>query len=493
MADGIVEIKVDLDNEGLKNGLKDAESQSTSAFGKIADIGKTAFKAIATASVAVGTAVAGIAKSAVESFAEYEQLVGGVDTLFKDSSDKVQRYAQNAYQTAGLSANEYMDTVTSFSASLLQSLDGDTDKAAESANQAITDMADNANKMGTSMESIQNAYQGFAKQNYTMLDNLKLGYGGTKEEMERLLSDASKLSGQKYDISNLNDVYDAIHVIQTDLGITGTTAKEASTTISGSMNMLKSSWANLLTAFAGGDVDIDEALLNVMDSLTTFAGNIMPVVETALKNIVQYVGVFIDEQAPTLIQGVIQFVTEQLPTIIQLGITLIKSLVQGIVSNLPIIIEAVQGILTSFTTYLTENLPMLLNSAIEMLTSFVTYVLDNIDFIIDLALDLITSLADGLITALPTLIEKAPIIITSFCNAIIRNFPKIVQTAGELMGKLAMGIIGNIVKLVETVPQLVNAFCDAFNGFWEQIKNVGVNFVKGLWERYHKHGTMVKG
>ena len=189
-----------------------------------------------------------ITKSAIANYAEYEQLVGGVDTLFKDSSKKVQEYANNAYKTAGISANEYMETVTSFSASLLQSLGGDTDKAASVADMAITDMSDNANKMGTDIGRIQDTYQGFAKQNYTMLDNLKLGYGGTKTEMERLLKDATAISGVKYDISNLNDVYQAIHVIQGELDITGTTAKEASTTIQGSISSMKSAWTNLITS-----------------------------------------------------------------------------------------------------------------------------------------------------------------------------------------------------------------------------------------------------
>lgn len=229
------------DNLGdeLKESGDEAE-KSGSKFEKLGSVLKGVGVAMGAVVVAAGAAAVKLGKEVVAAYADYEQLVGGVDTLFKDSSAAVQSYAANAFKTAGMSANEYMETVTSFSASLIQSLGGDTAKAAKAADTAIIDMSDNANKMGTSISSIQDAYQGFAKQNYTMLDNLKLGYGGTKTEMERLLSDAEKLSGQKYDISNLNDVYAAIHVIQTEMGITGTTAKEATETISGSIAGIQS-------------------------------------------------------------------------------------------------------------------------------------------------------------------------------------------------------------------------------------------------------------
>ena len=222
----------------------------------------------------LGSAMMDVGKSALNSFADYEQLVGGVDTLFKESSSKVQNYANNAYKTAGLSANEYMETVTSFSASLLQSLNGDTAKSAEIADMAIIDMSDNANKMGTSMESIQNAYQGFAKQNYTMLDNLKLGYGGTKEEMERLIADANRVkeaNGEMADLSieSFADVTEAIHLIQTEMGITGTTAEEASSTIQGSVSSMKSAWHNLLTGIASDNADLDKLLGDFISSVST--------------------------------------------------------------------------------------------------------------------------------------------------------------------------------------------------------------------------------
>ena len=283
--DGTVKIGTELDNSGFKAGLS-----------KLGGIAKGALKGIAVGASAAGAAVGVLAKQSLEAYASYEQLTGGVETLFKDSADIVMGYAENAYKTAGLSANQYMDTVTSFSASLLQSLDGDTAAAAEKANLAITDMSDNANKMGTTMESIQYAYQGFAKQNYTMLDNLKLGYGGTKEEMQRLLADAEAISGIHYDISSYADVVDAIHVIQTEMGITGTTAKEASTTIEGSLNAAKAAWENLLTGMGDSNANFDALVENFVSAVSTAAENILP----RLIEILSGVGNLIVELAPII-------------------------------------------------------------------------------------------------------------------------------------------------------------------------------------------------
>ena len=275
--------------KGFQDQVKEASKQVDGNFQKLGDgIGKAISTGCKVAAGAVATAAAGmtaLTKSAIGNFAEYEQLVGGVDTLFKESSGKVQKYAENAFKTAGMSANEYMATVTGFSASLLQSLGGDTAKAADVANMALSDMADNSNKMGTSMESIQNAYGGFAKQNFTMLDNLKLGYGGTQEEMLRLLSDAEKFSGVKYDISSLNDVYQAIHVIQNEMGITGTTAKEASATISGSWSSTKAAWDNLVTGLANGNANIPQLVADVVASAGDVLKNVIPAIKEVIKNI----------------------------------------------------------------------------------------------------------------------------------------------------------------------------------------------------------------
>lgn len=328
--------KIALDTGDYEKGLEDASGKTSSFASKLKSGLATAAK-VGTA--AIGAASAGIAaltKSSIDGYAEYEQLVGGVETLFKQSSDVVQQYASNAYKTAGMSANEYMNTVTSFSASLLQSLDGDTAAAAEKANLAITDMSDNANKMGTSMEMIQNAYQGFAKQNYTMLDNLKLGYGGTKEEMQRLLDDAEKLSGQKFDLSSYGDIVDAIHVVQTEMGITGTTAKEASTTISGSVDSAKAAWQNLVTGIADGNADVGELTDNFVESVETAAGNILPVVDTVIENLLTV----LEEKGPDIING---------------GARLFGKIAAGAIKSIPTIISSIPDIIDAIVQGFKES------------------------------------------------------------------------------------------------------------------------------------------
>lgn len=297
--------------------VKDA-GDKTLSFGDIVKANLTS-EAIITGVKAVANGIKEITKAAVESYAQHEQLVGGVDTLFGESSKKVQEYASSAYKTAGMSSNQYMETVTGFSASLLQSLDGDTNKAADAANTALTDMSDNANKMGTDMTSIQNAYQGFAKGNYGMLDNLKLGYGGTKEEMERLLVDAEKLSGQQYDISSLSDVYEAVHVVQTEMGITGTTAKEASETISGSMDTAKAAWSNFLTGLGSGE-DITEVTQNLIDSIATVGENLLPVVGQTVGSLFTALRDFIIEKLPEMAQSGADAINEFAKSIRENGI-----------------------------------------------------------------------------------------------------------------------------------------------------------------------------
>lgn len=282
MADGRIIIDTKIDSSGAE---KDAKGLSS----KLGGLASGALGAVAKITAGMATAAAGAVAAlttiSVKQYAEWEQLVGGVETLFKDSSMVVQRYAANAFRSAGLSANEYMETVTSFSASLLQGLGGDTEKAAKIGNQAVVDMSDNANKMGTSIDRIQDAYQGFAKANYTMLDNLKLGYGGTKSEMERLLADAEKLTGIKYDINNFADIIEGIHVIQTEIGITGTTALEAEDTITGSFNAMKSAWSNFLTRLGDDTANYDDLINDLVDTVGTFASNLLPTIKKVLSAI----------------------------------------------------------------------------------------------------------------------------------------------------------------------------------------------------------------
>lgn len=340
-------------NEEMKN------TSVVSQFGGALKSGlAVAAKAAAAATAAAAGAVIALTKSAVENYGEYEQLVGGVETLFKDSAGTVEEYANNAYKTAGLSANEYMETVTSFSASLLQSMGNDTQAAAEKADQAITDMSDNANKMGTDMQSIQNAYQGFAKQNYTMLDNLKLGYGGTKEEMQRLIDDANALNAAQgnytnYSIESYADIVDAIHTVQTEMGITGTTALEASTTIEGSIGAMKAAYANFVTGLGNDNADISELSSQLIQSVGTVAENVLPVVETVLKNIAEAV----QRDGPEMIEKFVSYAIEKLPEVISLGLQMVISLVKGLAQNIPQLVTSVLNMMATIVQTIWDSLP----------------------------------------------------------------------------------------------------------------------------------------
>lgn len=332
--------KLMLDSSSFDRGINDAEKKGSSLASKLsgglAKAGGFAAKTLLAGITASAGAISALAKSSVDAFANYEQLVGGVETLFKDGADKIMEHAQDAYMTAGVDMNSYMQTATSFSAALIQGLEGNYQKAAEITDMAIIDMADNANKMGTDLGSIQNAYQGFAKSNYTMLDNLKLGYGGTRTEMQRLLKDAQKLTGKKYDISNLADVYEAIHAIQGELGITGTTAEEAATTIQGSTGMMRAAWQNLKIAFVDPKANISDAISKFVDTSKIAIKNVIP----AFTNAVKGIGTAVTEIVPVLSAELPSLFTELLPSVLSGGVTLVTGIVQGIVDNLPLIGQA---------------------------------------------------------------------------------------------------------------------------------------------------------
>lgn len=471
-------VKIGVDNSDVDKGFSETSSKAESLAGKLKGGLATAAKVGAAALAAAATGVAALTKASIDQYAEYEQLVGGVDTLFKTASDKVQEYAANAYKTAGMSANEYMDTVTSFSASLLQSLGGDTDKAAQKADQAITDMADNANKMGTGMEMIQNAYQGFAKQNYTMLDNLKLGYGGTKEEMERLLADAEKLSGQKFDISSYSDIVDAIHVVQTEMGITGTTAAEAASTIEGSGGSAKAAWANLITGIADDNADLDTLIGNFVSSVETAAGNIIPRVSAILGGISQLV----TSASTTIIPMVITTITDNLPSLLQAAAVLVGALGQGIIDSLPAITQAAIDILFFLSNGLIENLPTLIDGIVQV-TMTIVQMLTSPDFLtqlIETAILLITTLAQGLIDAIPQLIAAVPLIIGNLLAAIIVELPNIIQMGIDLLFALIDGIIKCLPELVAAVPTLIIAFINGIVNNLDKIILAGPQIIVSL-------------
>ena len=445
------------------------------------------FKGLVGVVKSVGSALLNAGKSAIDSYANYEQLIGGVETLFKDSSGIVENYANNAYKTAGLSANDYMETVTSFSASLLQSLKNDTSKSAEVADMAITDMADNANKMGTDMSMIQSAYQGFAKQNYTMLDNLKLGYGGTKSEMERLLKDAQKISGVKYNISNLSDVYNAIHVIQGELGITGITAKEASTTIQGSVASMKSAWGNLLTGIADENADWNTLVNNFVDSVKTAADNILPRVEETFDGIslliTDCLGMLLNNIVPMgieLIQNLIDGMVSQFPDILASINNAIGVITRGIVKMLPQIIQLGLHIILSLVQGIAESLPTLIPQIVDTVLLIVDTLLDNIDLIIDAGIQLLIGLADGLIEALPDLIDRIPEIIDKIVMAISNNLPKIIEAGVELIVKLSWGIVKSIPNLVAAIPKVFTSLFLGIANYYSQLIQRGVEIIKKI-------------
>lgn len=479
MADGgKLIIKIDGDDSGFQKST-----------GSLSKIGGAALKGLAVGAAAVGTAIVAIGTSAIKAYGQYEQLVGGVDTLFKESSKQVQEYAANAYKTAGLSANEYMSTVTSFSASLLQSLGGDTQKSADYANQAVTDMSDNANKMGTSMEMIQNAYQGFAKQNYTMLDNLKLGYGGTKEEMQRLLEDAGKISGIEYDISSFADVTEAIHVMQTEMGITGTTAEEASSTIQGSIGMLKGAWENLMTGLTDPKQDIGVLIDNVFNSLITVGENLMPRIEQVLSGI----GTVITKLAPPLIQAIVGLIPQLLPVIVtgiqDLANALIGAfpvIINALLSQLPSIIQTALEIIVALAMGIAQYLPELIPSVVEAVITIVETLIDNIDMLIDASIAIILALAEGLINSLPMLIEKLPEIVIKIVDALVNNAPKLVSAAFELIVMLGAGLIQAIPTLIKNIPTIIQALLNAFNAGFKIMDSIGKNIVDGLWNGIQK-------
>lgn len=492
---------------GLKK-FKDGEDEAGKGAIKLGDLIKAnvissaiigGIKALGSAMVSLAKGAFNLGKQSIESFAEYEQLVGGVDTLFKESSGKVQEYANNAYKTAGLSANAYMETVTAFSASLLQSLDGDTAKSAEVADMAITDMADNANKMGTSMESIQNAYQGFAKQNYTMLDNLKLGYGGTKSEMERLLKDATAISGVEYDISNLNDVYEAIHVIQGELGITGTTAKEASETIQGSISAMKSSWQNLLTGLADGNADLDLLINNLVESVTTVASNIMPLIPTVIQGIGVLAYQLVSELVPQIANTIPQLISDTVPMIIQaldLAISSILSvlpqitqavsellpvILTSLVGMLPALVDAGVQIILSLVNGIVASIPTLVPAIVDAVLTIVDNLIGNIDMIIDAGIQLIIGLAQGLIDAIPVIVEKIPVIIENLLQALYRNEAKLMSAGIQLAVQLAVGLVRAIPQILGAIPQIIKSIVNGFKSGIGDMVNIGKDLLKGLW------------
>lgn len=468
----------------------DSAEKSENKFSKLGGVLKTVGAAMGAVAVAAGAAAVKLGKEVIAAYADYEQLVGGVDTLFKDSSQQLQTYAANAYKTAGLSANDYMETVTGFSASLIQSLGGDTEKAVKYADMAITDMSDNANKMGTDMSSIQNAYQGFAKQNYTMLDNLKLGYGGTKQEMERLLADAEKISGVKYDISSYADVVEAIHVMQESMDIAGTTAKEAEATISGSMNALKSAVSNLIVGFGDANADMELLCGNMVDAFKTVVENITPVIENiiaALPTVLDALLTAVGELLPTLLESVTELFSQVLSTILSLLPQLIPAAVQALmtivntlIENLPLLIDAAVQLVTTLVAGIGNALPTLIPAAVQAIVTIVQGLVDSLPMILDAALQLITGLAQGLLDAIPVLIAALPEIINGIITFLLDSIPQIIETGIQLLTSLVTALPEIVMAIVEAIPKIIDGIITAVLNAIPKIIQAGIDLLISL-------------
>lgn len=495
--------------EETKKGIKDTTNTAKEESGKIekavnktGEIASKVGKAAIIGATAAATAIGTITKFVIQHYAEYEQLVGGVETLFGAQGLSLKKYAQSigqtveqargkydqliqaqtevmnnakvAYKTAGMSANDYMNTITSFAAALKQSTANETE-AAKVANQTVIDMADNANKMGTNMEDIQNAYQGFSKQNYTMLDNLKLGYGGTKSEMERLLQNAEKLTGIHYDINNLSDVYNAIHEIQKNLGITGTTAKEAMKTIDGAMKMTKASWDNLLTGLADPKQAVGPLISEFAKSLGILAKNVTPKIK---------------EVFDALPNALIQITPQLMNMIIDLAPSLILAainLVAGLIGALPGIISPIfsqlssligSGMIDKIGQSISSNMPTLISKGLDMLLQFSQAVLTYLPVLVGMGMKLIFYLVQGLMSALPTLISKVPTIIANLADAFSNSAQTIFAWGVKIIAEIIKGLVMSIPSLIANIPKIIYAIFAVWNAinWW----NLGKGLINGI-------------
>lgn len=463
MADaGEVRYRATVDDSQVDGDMQKVGSKITAKAVAIGTLTADALKA-------VGGAFVDFAKQAIAEGSELEQSIGGIETLFGAGGKSAEEYAKSvgksveeskadyeqlmqaqtlalenadkAYKTAGLSANDYMQTVSGFAASLKQSVQDETE-AAKIADMAVIDMADNANKMGTDMASIQTAYQGFAKQNYTMLDNLKLGYGGTKQEMQRLLDHAKELTGIEYNIDNLADVYNAIHVVQEELGITGTTAKEASETVSGSFATMEASFHNLLGAMATNG-DVETAMTQLVESAGVYLGNLIPMAKNVMTNMFNAIGQMIQQHGPEMITK---------------GVEIITNMVSGISSAAPQVMTTITQLLLQLIAAIQANLPQLVSSGLQ----------------------LIGSLADGMINNLPAILSAIGQLFMSLLSEIINHLPEILEKGSEIVGKLAEGVINAIPKILEGIAQLLSQAKDAF--FQVDWAQVGHNIIDGVIE-----------
>jgi phage-related protein len=407
--------------------------------------------------------------------------------------------AEGAFKTAGMSMNDYMETSIQSAAALINSLDGDQAEAARLMDMSITDMSDNVNKMGTDMEAVQNAYRGFSRGNFSMLDNLALGFSGTKAGMQELLDQAQKISGIEYDISSYSDIVEAIHVVQTEMGITGTTAEEASTTLQGSLSSMKAAWENLTTGLADPDADIGALIGNMVESAKTFLSNLIPIVAQTLEGIAQGVA----ELAPVLADELPSLFENTLPVLIDAGMTAVKALTEGIIKAIPSLLPTITKLVLDLVQMIIELLPDIIDAGLEVILALalgiaqalpdlipaivdvvltiVEALIDNIDLLIDASIALIIGLAEGLINALPKLIEKAPVIIEKLVQALVRNAPKLAMAALQVIIELAKALITNLPKIVECGWQIITSIIQGIGEYLSKLPEYGKQIIDMVW------------
>ena len=465
--------KLVLDTSGFDKSTEESKEKA-SVFADVlkADLVGRGISAAWDGLKKLGGAVKDFTADAVMSYGEIEQLRGGIETLFGDSAQKVLADADQAFRTAGMSAAQYMDTSIQSAASLINSLGGDQEKAAELMNMSITDMADNVNKMGTNMEAVQNAYRGFSRGNFTMLDNLALGFSGTKEGMQSLLDKAEEISGIKYDISSYADIVEAIHVVQDEMGITGTTAKEAAGTIQGSLGAMKSAWDNLVAGIADSDSNLGERITQFADSAETAINNIVPAVGTALSSM----GIVIKRLAPVVMQKIPEIFKDLAPDLGEAAMAMVEYITDAIMENAPKLFKAGANFIKNIGDGLTEGIPKFLEMALPMIESFSEIFRENVGNIVDLGIDLILNLVQGIMNSLPMLIEQVPQIIINFAGAINDNAPKILMMGFDLIVMIIKGINDAIPTFVDNIPKIFEAFV----AVWTAINwvNLGKNVIE---------------
>ena len=450
----------------VKIGVDD---QASSKVGSITDkIGgglKTAAGIGVKAITAASSAIVGLTGLAIKNYAEYEQLVGGVVTLFGNSADRLMGYAEKAYMTAGMSANQYMEIATSFSASLLQSLEGDTKAAADYADMAMQDMADNANKMGTSIDVIQQTYQSLARGNFAMLDNLKLGYGGTKAEMERLIADAAKLDDSvKANDMSFGNIVKALHVVQEEMGITGTTLDEARETISGSLMMTQAAWSNLVTGIADDNADFEQLIDNFVESAGFALNNLLPRIEVALTG----VGKLIEELFPVIMDRIPSIITNTLPSILASAGSIVMALVDGIIENAPMILETAIELIITLANGIAQALPELVPAIADLILYLVEVITkpETLSALFDAALAIVIALAEGLIISVPTLLKAGGNLVKGVVNAVKSAAGSMVKVGASLVEGLWRGVSNKIGWITQKMASFGKRVINSLKNFF---------------------------